>query len=121
MDRELVTTGLTTHVLDTARGRPAAGVAVTLRGPAGVLVETRTNADGRTDAPLVAELVDGTYELTYAVGRYFADFESSTERGQDEAPYLDLIPVRVNLIAAMGHVHVALLVTPWSYTTYRGS
>jgi len=111
-------TGLTTHVLDTAGGRPAAGVAVSLRGPDGMAVDAVTNADGRTDAPLVDELVDGAYELTFAIGSYFA------RRGalpDDGPPYLDLVPVRVNLTAAMGHVHVALLVTPWSYSTYRGT
>lgn len=112
------TTGLTTHVLDTANGRPASGVAVTLRAPDGTTVEAVTNADGRTAAPLVATLVDGAYELTFAVGAYFADLDASPGDGR---PYLDLVPVRVNLTAAMGHVHVALLVTPWSYSTYRGS
>ena len=103
-------TGLTTHVLDTANGRPGAGIAVTLHGPDGLVVETVTNADGRTDAPLVDALVDGTYELAFDVGRHFGG-----------ASFLGVVPVRVELTAAMGHVHVALLVTPWSYTTYRGS
>lgn len=110
-------TGLTTHVLDSANGRPAAGVAITLRNPDGVVAQAVTNDDGRTDAPLAAELVDGTYELTFDIGAYFA----RREPPGDGPPYLDLVPVRVNLAAAMGHVHVALLVTPWSYTTYRGS
>ena len=103
-------TGLTTHVLDTASGRPAAGVAITLHGPGGTTVEAVTNADGRTDGPLVDALVDGTYELTFDIGAYFGD-----------DAFLGLVPVRVNLTAAMDHAHVALLVTPWSYTTYRGS
>jgi len=110
-------TGLTTHVLDTARGRPAAGLTISLRGPHGLAVEATTNADGRTDEPLVATLVDGTYELTYAVGAYFDDLTAPSST----RPYLDLVPVRVGLAEADGHVHVALLVTPWSYTTYRGS
>lgn len=105
------TTGLTTHVLDTAAGRPAAGVPITLRAPDGRSIAAVTNADGRTDAPLVEVLVDGTYELTFDVGAYFGD---------DDA-YLGVVPVHVQLTAAMGHAHVALLVTPWSYTTYRGS
>ena len=112
-----VSSGLTTHVLDTTAGVPAAGVAITLRGPGGIEVETVTNADGRTDLPLVAELVDGTYELEFAIGDYFAG-TSSSDGGR---PYLDVVPVRVNLTAAMKRVHVALLVTPWWYTTYRGS
>jgi len=111
-------TGLTTHVLDTAGGRPAAGVAVTLHGPGDLVVEAVTNADGRTDVPLVEVLIDGCYELTFDVGRYFAERDATSDDGP---PYLDQVPVRVNLTAAMGHVHVALLVTPWSYTTYRGS
>ena len=112
-------TGLTTHVLDTARGVPAAGVAITLRGPDGTTIDAVTNADGRTDGPLVAALADGPYELTYDIGSYFA--ANLGAAAGDEPPYLDVIPVRVNLTAAMGHVHVALLVTPWSYATYRGS
>lgn len=106
-------TGLTTHVLDTAAGRPAAGVAITLRTPDGSSITAVTDADGRTDAPLVAELVDGTYELTFDVGAYFG--------ADDGGGYLGVVPVHVHLTAAMGHAHVALLVTPWSYTTYRGS
>ena len=104
-------TGLTTHVLDTANGRPAAGVAVTVTTPGGAVVTTVTNADGRTDAPLALDLVDGTYELTFDIGAYYGD----------EGGYLGIVPVHVQLTAAMGHVHVALLVTPWSYSTYRGS
>jgi len=104
-------TGLTTHVLDTANGRPAAGVAISLRGPDGVVAGAVTNADGRTDEPLVAALADGIYELTFDIGGYYGD----------AGGYLGLVPVHVNLTASMGHAHVALLVTPWSYTTYRGS
>lgn len=104
-------TGLTTHVLDTANGRPAAGVAITVTTPGGAVVTATTNADGRTDAPLAVELTDGTYELTFDIGSYFGDDDG----------YLGIVPIRVGLTAAMGHAHVALLVTPWSYTTYRGS
>jgi 5-hydroxyisourate hydrolase len=110
--------GLTTHVLDTANGRPAAGLAITLHGPGGLVVEAITDADGRTAAPLVEQLVDGRYELTFAVGAYFGGFDPVPPTAP---PYLDLVPVAVNLTAAMDHVHVALLVTPWSYSTYRGS
>ncbi len=109
-------TGLTTHVLDTASGRPAAGVAITVRTPDGRSIAALTNADGRTDAPLVAELADGPYELTFDIGAYFGDASDDDEPG-----YLSIVPIHVNLTAAMGHAHVALLVTPWSYTTYRGS
>jgi 5-hydroxyisourate hydrolase len=114
---------LSTHVLDTSRGRPAAGVRVQLRrvGDDGVvgelLAEAVTNDDGRTDAPLLegASLGAGVYELCFAVGDYFAG-----EHGSDGTPFLDLVPVR---FATSGdeHLHVPLLVTPWSYSTYRGS
>lgn len=106
-------TGLTTHVLDTANGRPAAGVAITVRTPDGSVIEAVTDADGRTGAPLTTALVDGPYELAFDIGAYFGE--------SDDAGYLGVVPVHVNLTAAMGHVHVALLVTPWSYSTYRGS
>lgn len=115
--------GLTTHVLDTARGCPAAGMAVELwavpaRGdpvPVGAHVLDR---DGRTGAPLLAEeaFVPGTYELRFFVGDYF--------RGHGlagEPPFLGVVPVRITLAAGRGHYHVPLLVSPWSYTTYRGS
>lgn len=112
---------LSTHVLDTARGRPAAGVPVTLHrlGPDGArtpVLAVRTNADGRTDAPLLAgtAFVPGTYELTFAVGAYFEDLAPG-------APFLDTVPLRVTLAEADGHYHVPLLVSPWSYSTYRGS
>ena len=104
---------LTTHVLDTARGRPAAGVAVILRRGGEVVAEAVTNGDGRTDAPLLegADLVAGVYELTFAVGDYFTGDEG----------FLDEVPVRFTVEAGAKHLHVPLLVSPWSYTTYRGS
>lgn len=112
---------LTTHVLDTARGRPAAGIAVALRRVAedGALIlvaEAVTNADGRTDSPLMAgdALVSGTYELLFTVGAYFEDLAPG-------APFLDRVPVRFTLSDKHGHYHVPLLVSPWSYSTYRGS
>lgn len=111
---------LTTHVLDTANGVPAAGMAVELwriepEGP--VLVTARvTNADGRTDTPLMdtASFRPGRYELRFAVGAYFA------ARGADPG-FLDVVTVRVGLTAGQGHYHVPLLCSPWSYATYRGS
>lgn len=104
---------ITTHVLDTARGRPAAGVAVTLRRGGEVVARAVTNADGRTDAPLLegASLVAGVYEITFAVGAYFGD----------GGGFLDEVPVRFTVGDASAHLHVPLLVSPWSYTTYRGS
>ena len=107
---------LTTHVLDTAAGRPAAGVAIELArldGRARVpLCATVTNADGRTDEPLVArgELVAGELELLFAVGDYFG-----------ERSFLDRVPVRFTIADPAAHYHVPLLVSPFSYSTYRGS
>ncbi|GGB68036.1 MULTISPECIES: hydroxyisourate hydrolase [Deinococcus] len=112
--------GLSTHVLDTARGRPAAGVPVTLRRVDGeartLLTRTFTNADGRTDEPLIArgELRTGTYELTFTVAPYFADLTSAD-------PFLDDVTLRFTVADAGAHYHVPLLVSPWSYSTYRGS
>jgi 5-hydroxyisourate hydrolase len=106
---------LTTHVLDIAQGRPAAGVAITLtRVPDGERIAAAvTNADGRTDAPLAAELPAGEYELEFAVGDYF---------GRDgEPPFLDRVPIRFGIADADAHYHVPLLVSPWAYSTYRGS
>ena len=116
--------GLTTHVLDTANGRPADGVRVELfaigdDGPARLLATAITNADGRTDAPLIepAARATGRYELVFHVGDYFAG------RGHDlpEPPFLDRVPVRFAIADATRHYHVPLLASPWTYTTYRGS
>jgi len=104
---------LTTHVLDTAAGRPAAGIAIELARVDGerreVLHSVRTNADGRTDAPLLDPLEAGTYELTFDVGAHFGE------------GFLDRVPVRFTIADADAHYHVPLLVSPWSYSTYRGS
>ena len=116
---------LTTHVLDTAQGRPAAGMAVELwrlgAGGAGpeLLKTARTNADGRADAPLLAgeELAAGTYELVFAVGDYFA----AQPVPAAEPPFLDRVPVRFGIADPHAHYHVPLLVSPWAYSTYRGS
>ena len=112
---------LSTHVLDTARGRPAVGVPVALHrvgedGRRTVIAQAVTNADGRTDAPLLVgdALARGTYELTFAVGLYFQDVAPG-------APFLDDIPLRFVVSDPDGHYHVPLLVSPWSYATYRGS
>lgn len=104
---------ITTHVLDTARGCPAAGVAVTLVRDGTTLASTRTNADGRTDAPLLEDPPIGVYELRFAVGAYFAT-------GADPA-FLDVVPVRFGVADPAAHLHVPLLVSPWAYSTYRGS
>jgi 5-hydroxyisourate hydrolase len=114
---------LSTHVLDTARGRPAAGLRVELVALDGearrTLVDTRTNADGRTDAPLLAgdAYRPGAYELVFDVGDYFRARGTPTA----EPPFLDRIPIRFAMAEPDGHYHVPLLVSPWSYSTYRGS
>jgi 2-oxo-4-hydroxy-4-carboxy-5-ureidoimidazoline decarboxylase len=123
-DRLQVHGRLSTHVLDTHSGRPAAGIAVELvelsdLGASRVVTRAITNSDGRTDQPLIGgrPVPTGRYELTFSVGRYFA------ERGvpMSDPPFLDLIPLRFSVSAPEGHLHVPLLVTPWSYATYRGS
>jgi 2-oxo-4-hydroxy-4-carboxy-5-ureidoimidazoline decarboxylase len=115
---------LSTHVLDNHAGRPAHGLWLALRelaehDEARLLVRVSTNGDGRTDAPLISgrPVPIGRYELLFAVGDYYA------ERGVPLAdpPFLDVVPVRFSVAEAEGHYHVPLLVTPWSYATYRGS
>lgn len=114
---------LSTHVLDTHAGRPAAGVAVELYELAGEkahYIQTAiTNADGRTDKPLIADrpLPIGRYELRFAIGNHFRS------RGIDsgDPPFLDIVPLRFSIAEPEGHYHVPLLCTPWSYSTYRGS
>lgn len=115
---------LSTHVLDTAHGRPAAAMRIELyrigtNGASELIKRTVTNLDGRTDAPLLSggELQVGIYELQFHVAEYFDG------RGADQAnpPFLDLIPIRFAIADAGGHYHVPLLVSPWSYSTYRGS
>ena len=117
---------LTTHVLDIAAGSPAAGVRIKLfrRSPAGgseLLTTAVTNADGRCDAPLLEgdTFTAGEYELIFHVGDYFRGQGAATNT--QAPPFLDLVPVRVGLADAASHYHVPLLVSPWSYSTYRGS
>jgi hydroxyisourate hydrolase len=118
---------LTTHVLDLTTGRPAAGLVVVvsrLDDPTvGPVARATTNADGRTDEPLLEgpDLVPGRYELAFSVGDWFAAQGGGDGRAAAEVPYLDVVPVHVGVAPEVGHLHVALLVTPWSYTTYRGS
>src|SRR3954452_21953309 len=107
---------LTTHVLDTAAGRPAAGVEVTLWRDGAVVAAAVTNADGRTDAPLLDALEVGEYELRFAVGAYFAGSATVSD-----PPFLDVVPVRFGVADADAHHHVPLLASPWAYSTYRGS
>jgi len=116
--------GLSTHVLDTVRGGPASGVLIELfaldaNGARALVARARTNADGRTDAPLIsaADAKVGTFELAFHVGDYFRASGATTT----EPPFLDLIPIRFAIADPKAHYHVPLLVTPWSYATYRGS
>jgi len=114
---------LSTHVLDTANGKPALGVAIELYAIEGdsrrLVVQTRTNADGRTDAPLLIgdAYRTGSYELVFGVGDYFRGRGTPTA----DPPFLDRVPIRFTLAEPDGHYHVPLLVSPWSYSTYRGS
>ncbi len=126
---------LSTHVLDTARGVPAAGVRIELfevgASARSALASTVTNADGRTDKPLLAggPLRSGTYELQFHVGAYFAGQRPhpeergrspSVSKGEVALPYLDVVPIRFSVAEPESHYHVPLIVSPWSYTTYRG-
>lgn len=119
---------LSTHVLDTMHGRPAAGVALALyrldAAPDSwcLLVEATTNADGRTDAPLLTgdALVAGVYELRFQIGAYFAKLGVTTPT-PDAPAFLDVVPIRFGIADAGAAYHVPLLATPWSYGTYRGS
>jgi 5-hydroxyisourate hydrolase len=108
---------LSTHVLDSARGTPAAGITISLYALEGerreLLGQAVTNADGRTDAALATALGPGTYELVFAAAAYFAAARTRSFYGD--------IPIRFTLGGDGEHYHVPLLLSPWSYTTYRGS
>jgi 5-hydroxyisourate hydrolase len=112
---------ITTHVLDTATGRPAAGIKVVLSriddAPA-VIAAAVTNADGRVDKPLLegAAFVTGRYEITFHVGEYFRRSGANLP----DPPFLDLVPIRFG-VSEDAHYHVPLLVSPFGYSTYRGS
>lgn len=114
---------LSTHVLDTHLGRPAAGVRLSLAeigaSARGEIVSAVTNGDGRTDQPLIGNepLRIGTYELLFHVGDYFRARHVETA----EPAFLDVVPIRFAISEPEGHYHVPLLVTPWAYSTYRGS
>ena len=123
-DRLPVAGRLSTHVLDIASGRPAAGVAVelvelTADGERPV-ARAVTNAGGRTDKPLVhgRPVPRATYELRFAVGAYFGAGRGRAEAGP---PFLDVVPVRFGVAEPEAHYHVPLVASPWAYSTYRGS
>ncbi|WP_029007380.1 hydroxyisourate hydrolase [Azospirillum halopraeferens] len=115
---------LTTHVLDTAHGRPAAGMIIALQtlaedGAFRLLKQVETNADGRTGEPLLDgdALLAGTYQLVFMAGDYFRRI------GVDlpDPPFLDHVPVRFGIADRTAHYHVPLLVSPYGFSTYRGS
>jgi 2-oxo-4-hydroxy-4-carboxy-5-ureidoimidazoline decarboxylase len=114
---------LSTHVLDTVAGRPAEGVRLVLReigaSSESVLKEALTNADGRTEEPLMsgAPLRIGRYEIAFDMGGYFAARGAALA----DPPFLDVVPIRFAIAEPEGHYHVPLLASPWSYSTYRGS
>jgi len=112
---------LTTHILNTAQGCPAAGVAIRLFAAGDereLVTATVSNADGRTDKPLVEgeAMVSGCYELEFDIGPYFAARGMNT----GEPAFLDTVVIRFS-VASGEHYHVPLLASPWSYATYRGS
>lgn len=116
---------LTTHVLDTTRGKPGHGISVALYRLEGeqrqLLTTVVTNLDGRIDAPILEnnEFTVGVYELIFSVGSYFAQVETDTAPA--EPRFLNDVVIRFGISAADQHYHVPLLITPYSYSTYRGS
>lgn len=115
---------LSTHVLDTAKGKPAAGVKITLYRISGQnhakIKEMVTNADGRTDAPMLEgkDLTEGRYELVFGAGDYL---RASGQVAEGATLFLDEIPIRFAVPDAEQHYHVPLLLAPFAYSTYRGS
>lgn len=112
---------LTTHVLDTASGRPAAGLKIELfrLGDPTPLKTIHTNADGRADGPILegADFAAGQYELRFHAGAYLRDLGTKLP----EPAFLDVIPIRFGIADASAHYHVPLLLSPYGYSTYRGS
>jgi 5-hydroxyisourate hydrolase len=113
---------LTTHVLDTASGKPAAGVKLELSrlgGKPEVLLTTSTNHDGRCDGPLLegATMIAGEYQLVFQVADYFRKQGTALP----DPPFLSTVVLRFGIADSGVHYHVPLLVSPWSYSTYRGS
>jgi 5-hydroxyisourate hydrolase len=113
---------LTTHVLDTATGKPAAGLAVSLRlaGKHGTALASReTNADGRCDPPLLdgEAMAAGTYDLIFEAGAYF----DALRLNLPEPKFLDQVIIRFGIADTDAHYHVPLLISPFGYSTYRGS
>jgi len=111
---------LTTHVLDTSTGRPAGGLRIELFRDAGdLIVSVRTNSDGRVDSPILDEdaFETGIYELRFHVADYFRTVGVSLP----DPPFLDIVPIRFGIADRAAHYHVPLLISPYGYSTYRGS
>lgn len=115
---------LTTHILDTAAGKPAAGVDISLYsigadGAATLVSRHVTNSDGRCDAPILSgeAMKTGVYELVFEIAAYFRTNGATLA----EPPFLDRIPIRFGIGDASAHYHVPLLVSPYGFSTYRGS
>ena len=111
--------GLTTHILDTMHGRPAAGIALRLKRDGAVLVEAWTNADGRVAGPLLTgeALTAGAYRLEFEVGAYFRGLGVALP----EPAFLETVGIDFGVADPATHYHVPLLVSPFAYSTYRGS
>jgi len=116
--------GVTTHVLDVTRGWPAENVRVELYELAGgserkLIADVATNADGRTDKPLLSadQARAGRFELVFHTGDYFRRRRAELA----DPPFLDVIPIRFGVADPQAHYHLPLIVSPWSYSTYRGS
>ena len=126
MNREnIIVSALTTHVLDTAKGVPAAGMKVELwshgNGESKLLKSAITNSDGRLDEPALDghSFIAGSYELRFYAGDYFNS--NSAHPDKNGAAFLDIIPICFGVSDTGSHYHVPLLVSPFSYSTYRGS
>lgn len=119
----MATGRLTTHVLDTAQGKPAEGVKIALYRQVGQshrkIAEAVTNADGRTGTPMLAgkALTAGIYELVF----YAGDYLRASGQAGGEVLFLDQVPIRFGVPDADQHYHVPLLISPFAYSTYRGS
>jgi 5-hydroxyisourate hydrolase len=110
-------TSFSTHALDTMHGRPASGLMVALSGPDGEIKRGTTNADGRCPDLTQGALAPGRYTLRFSVADYFCGLGVALP----EPPFLDEVAVNFGIAAGSGHYHVPLLVSPYSYSTYRGS